>query len=132
MAITINAYSKAKQGTTKLSANFKVSEFACKDGSDVVFVEPELVTVLQKIRTYFGKAVTVNSAYRTPSYNTKVGGSTYSQHTYGTAADIVVKGVTPAKVAAYAETLLPNKGGIGIYSSFTHIDVRETKSRWNG
>lgn len=132
MAVTINAYSKAKQGSTKLSTNFKVSEFACKDGSDVVFVAPELVEVLQKVRTHFGKAVTINSAYRTPTYNKKVGGATYSQHTYGTAADIVVKGVTPAAVAAYVETLMPNKGGIGIYSSFTHVDVREVKSRWNG
>ena len=43
-----------------------------------------------------------------------------------------IPGVAPKKVAEYAETLLKNKGGIGIYSTFTHIDVRETKSRWNG
>lgn len=29
----------------------------------------------------------------------------------------------------YAETLLQDKGGIGIYGTFTHIDVRATKSR---
>lgn len=76
--------------------------------------------------------MTINSAYRTPAKNKSVGGATYSQHMYGIAADIVVKGVTPKQVAAYAETLLPNKGGIGIYPTFTHIDVRKTKSRWNG
>ena len=54
-----------------------------------------------------------------------------TQHN-GRAADIQITGVPPKKVAAYAETLLPNKGGIGIYGSFTHIDVRDTKSRWNG
>ena len=129
---TVNVYSKAKEGNIKLSTNFKVKEFACKDGSDVIFISPELVNILQKIRTHFGKSVTINSAYRTPTYNTKVGGAKYSQHQYGTAADIKVSGVTPKNVAAYAETLLPNKGGIGIYPTFTHVDVRAVKSRWNG
>lgn len=128
----VEVYSKAKQGNQKLSANFKVKEFACKDGSDVVFVSPELVQVLQSIRNHFGKAVKINSAYRTPTYNTKVGGAKYSQHCYGTAADIRIAGVSPSKVKAYVETLMPDKGGIGVYSNFTHIDVREVKSRWNG
>ena len=130
--IVVYAYSKSKDGQTKLSNNFKVSEFACKDGSDVIFIAPELVNVLQKIRTHFGKAVNINSAYRTPTYNKKVGGATYSQHLYGTAADIKISGVAPKDIAAYAETLLNGTGGIGIYSNFVHIDVRKEKSRWNG
>lgn len=128
----VKAYSKAKDGTKKLSANFKVKEFACKDGSDVIFISDGLAQVLQAIRLHFGKPVTINSGYRTPAYNKKVGGAAYSQHLYGTAADIQVTGVSPKDVAAYAETLLPNTGGIGIYSTFTHVDVRKTKSRWNG
>lgn len=132
MAIPIHAYSKAKDGNRQLTANFKVREFACNDGSDVVFVAPELVEVLQKIREHFKAAVTISSGYRTPAYNKKVDGATYSQHQYGTAADIKVKGVAPKTVAAFAETLLPKKGGIGIYPTFTHVDVREVRSRWNG
>lgn len=130
--MTIKAYSKAKDGNKKLSANFKVREFACTDGSDPIFIDTELVNVLQKIRNHFGKSVTITSAYRTPTKNKACGGQTYSQHLYGKAADIKVKGVTPKKVAAYAETLLKNKGGIGTYSTFVHIDVRSTKSRWKG
>lgn len=130
--MTIKAYSKAKDGNKKLSTNFRVKEFACSDGSDPIFIDSELVTVLQNIRTHFGKSVTITSAYRTPTKNKAVGGQTYSQHLYGRAADIKVKGVTPKKVAAYAEKLLKNKGGIGTYSTFTHIDVRSIKSRWNG
>ena len=128
----IHGYSKSKRGNMNISANFKVKEFACNDGSDVVFVSPELVEVLQKIRDHFNAAVTITSGYRTETYNKKVGGATYSQHLYGKAADIKVKGVSPKTVATYAETLLPNKGGIGIYPTFTHVDVREVKSRWNG
>lgn len=130
--MTIKAYSKAKDGNKKVSTNFRVREFACTDGSDPIFIDSDLVSVLQKIRNHFGKSVTITSAYRTPTKNKAVGGETYSQHLYGKAADIKVKGVTPKKVAACAETLLKNKGGIGTYNSFTHIDVRATKSRWKG
>lgn len=130
--MTIKAYSKAKNGNKKLSTNFKVKEFACTDGSDPIFIDSDLVNILQKIRNHFGKAVTITSAYRTPGKNKACGGTTYSQHLYGKAADIKVNGVAPAKVAAYAEKLLPKSGGIGIYKTFTHIDCRAAKSRWNG
>lgn len=127
----IKAYSLKKDGNKKVSTNFRVREFACKDGSDPVFIDSELVAVLQKIRTHFGKPVTITSAYRTPPHNSKGGGTTYSQHLYGKAADIKIAGVSPEKVAQYSEKLLPNSGGIGVYNTFTHIDVRSEKSRWD-
>lgn len=130
--VEINAYSKAKDGGKKLSTNFTVKEFACKDGSDAVLVAPRLVMVLQTIRSHFGAAVTINSAYRTPQYNAKIGGVAHSQHCYGTAADITVRGQKPAAVAAYARKIMPDWGGVGIYNTFTHIDVREAKADWNG
>ena len=132
--VEINAYSKAKDGGKKLSTNFTVKEFACRDGSDAVLVAPRLVMVLQSIRSHFGTAVTINSGYRTPQYNAKVGGVAHSQHCYGTAADITVRGQKPAAVAAYARELMPDWGGVGVYSQkgFTHIDVREAKADWNG
>jgi uncharacterized protein YcbK (DUF882 family) len=128
----VHAWSKAKNGAVKLSANFKVSEFACKDGSDTVFISQGLVTVLQKIREHFGKPVIITSAYRNDAYNKKVGGADYSQHKYGTAADIHISGVSPATIADFVETIMPNTGGIGIYSSVVHVDVRTACARWNG
>ena len=130
--MAIKAYSKKKDGNTKLTQNFRVKEFACTDGSDPIFIDSDLVNVLQKIRNHFGKSVTITSAYRTPGKNKACGGTTYSQHLYGRAADIKVAGVAPKKVAAYAEKLLPKKGGIGVYNTFTHIDTRATKARWKG
>lgn len=125
----IQAYSKAKDGDKKLSANFKVREFSCTDGSDPVFIDSDLVAILQKIRDHFGRAVTITSAYRTPTKNKAVGGEAYSQHLYGRAADIKVNGIAPSKVADYAETILP-KGGVGRYKTFAHVDVRGTRARW--
>ena len=132
--VEINAYSLKKDGEKKLSTNFRVREFACGDGTDTVFVAPRLVMVLQSIRSHFGKPVNIHSGYRTPPYNAKVGGVEDSQHTYGTAADISIKGVSVADVAAYARSIMPDWGGVGIYKKqgFVHVDVRETRADWNG
>ncbi len=132
--VEINAYSKAKDGGKNLSAHFKVREFACGDGSDAVLVAPRLVMVLETIRSHFCAAVVIHSAYRTPQHNAKVGGAAHSQHCYGTAADISVSGQKPETVAAFARTLMPDWGGVGVYAKqgFTHIDVREKRSDWTG
>nr|DAP41391.1 MAG TPA: peptidase [Bacteriophage sp.] len=132
--VEINAYSKAASGGKQLSAHFKVREFACGDGSDAVLVAPRLVMVLETIRAHFGAPVVIHSAYRTPQYNKQENGAEHSQHCYGMAADISIKGQTPAAVAAYARQLMPDWGGVGIYAKkgFTHIDVREAKADWTG
>lgn len=132
--VEIHAYSKAASGGKQLSAHFKVREFACGDGSDAVLVAPRLVMILETIRAHFGTAVTINSGYRTPQYNAQVGGVAHSQHCYGMAADITVRGQAPATVAAFARTLMPDWGGVGIYAKkgFTHIDVRKTRADWTG
>ena len=48
----VKTYSLKKDGSKKLSQNFTVSEFACKDGSDKVLIDTTLVDVLQKIRNH--------------------------------------------------------------------------------
>lgn len=119
-------YSKGKDGNLSLSANFKVKEFACKDGSDTILIDVDFVrNCLQKIREHFGAPVTINSAYRTSAYNTKVGGAKSSYHMKGQAFDIVVKGHTPNEVAKHAQALGIN--GIIQYNTFVHVDSRATK-----
>ena len=130
---TVKVYSLAKDGNKQITPHFKVREFRCYDGSDTIFVSQELVEILEKIRTHFGKAVNINSGYRTDYHNDRTkDAAKFSQHKYGLAADISIRGVSPSRVAAFAETLLPGTGGIGIYGSFCHVDIRKTKARWNG
>ena len=123
-------YSLKLAGNKALSKNFRVREFACHDGTDTVFVADELAALLQAIRDHFGRAVTINSGYRTESWNKKQGGAAQSQHKYGRAADIAIAGVTPGEIAAYAKKLMPDWGGIGVYQTFCHVDVRLNRSRW--
>lgn len=117
----------------KLSKNFTLDEFKCKCGRcDPILVDDALVVWLQKIRDHFGKAVTINSGYRCPKHNAsaKVGGSPYSHHVKGMAADIRLDGVTPAEVAKYAESVGIMR--IGLYDTFVHIGSDPTKGFWLG
>lgn len=127
--MSIVTYSLKKDGNKNLSNNFKVKEFRCKDGSDKILVSTDTVRILQRIRDYFGQPVKINSAYRTPAYNKKVGGATNSQHVKGTACDIAVSNVSPKAVAAFIEAIFPTTG-IGLYSTFVHVDTRGRKVRW--
>ena len=113
--MALQAYSLARDGSTALSPHFCVREFRCKDGSDPVFIDTALAELLERIREHFGKPVTITSAYRTPAHNAKAGGAKFSQHLYGRAADIRVQGVSVEDVAAYAESLMPDWGGVGRY-----------------
>lgn len=126
----VRAYSLNRDGNKKLSKNFRVREFRCSDGSDAIFISDKLVEVLQQIRDHFGRAVTITSSYRTPTHNAEVGGKFDSQHLYGLAADIKVKGVAPRVVAAYARKIMPQAGGIGIYAWGIHVDVRPYVANW--
>ena len=129
----VKVYSLASEGAKQITPHFKVREFACSDGSDVVFVSTSLVDILEAIRVHFGRPVTITSGYRTVSYNASLKNSSKkSQHCNGLAADIKVAGVSPAAGGDYAEQLLGSHGGVGRYSTFTHIDVRADKSRWRG
>lgn len=127
----VKTYSVKKDGDMYVSSNFRVREFACRDGSDTVLVSDKLTALLQQIRDHFGGPVSISSGYRTAAHNAKVGGASQSQHLYGAAADIVVAGAEPLAVAQYVEFLQPDSGGIGLYQSFTHVDVRENRSRWD-
>lgn len=114
--MALKAYSLARDGALHLTPHFRVREFACRDGSDPIFVEEELAALLEAIRLHFECPVAITSGFRTAAHNASIpGASPHSQHLYGRAADFRVEGVSVAEAAAYAETLLPGKGGIGRY-----------------
>ena len=86
--MAIKQYSLKADGARKLAPGFKVREFRCRDGSDVVMIDQTLVVLLQAIREHFGKPITITSGYRTAAHNAAVGGAKSSQHLLGRAADI--------------------------------------------
>lgn len=124
--VMVKEYSLARDGEMQISKNFKAKEFRCKDGSDKILIDTDfVVNKLQKIRDHFGAPITINSAYRTESYNKKVGGAKSSYHTKGQAFDIVVNGHTPLEVAQFAQSI--GITGIIQYNTFVHVDSRPTR-----
>ena len=109
---------------------FSRSEFACNCGCGFSVVDVDLLDVLIDVREYFDSPLTINSACRCFGHNTYVGGTDKSKHLFGIAADIVVKDVTNERVQDYILNKYPNSKGIGVYKSFTHVDVRDGKARW--
>lgn len=124
-------FSKAEHGEDYLVSNFKVKEFACSDGSDVIIVHPLIPHICQFVRNEFDMPFTPNSAYRTVSHNKAVGGASNSNHTYGRAVDIPAKnGVTPKQIYDFLDKLLGEHCELGIYSWGVHVGVQETKERF--
>ena len=122
----------------KITKNFSLAEFNCKDGSampnSVMINIIQLAKNLQVLRDYLNTSITVNSGYRSPKYNARIGGVKNSQHVLGKAGDLNAKGFTPRQVADAIEKLIKEgkmqQGGIGVYPTFTHYDIRGTKARW--
>jgi len=107
---------------------FTEAEFACKCGCGFKTIDPKLGVLLDAIREHFDTPCIVNSGCRCKTHNKNVGGaqktatSAGSQHLYGRAADIVLKGIPPALVAEVAIQL--GATGTKVYDTFTHVDVR--------
>lgn len=123
----------------KLTNNFSSQEFDCKDGTKVPdeFMGnlQELAENLQVLRDYIESPISVTgSGYRTPSHNKKVGGAKRSQHLTASAADINAKGYTPKQLHMIIELLIDEgkmkQGGLGLYDTFVHYDIRGIKKRW--
>jgi hypothetical protein len=75
---------------------------------DVISNLQELaVYVLQPVRDHFDRGVKVNSGYRSPDVNAKVGGSRTSDHCRGMAADIEIPGVPNYELAEWISENLP-------------------------
>ena len=72
--------------------------------------------------------------YRSLEYNTKIKGAKRSQHMVAKAADIIVPGMTSLEVRDIILELIREgkmeKGGVGIYPTFVHYDVRGYNARW--
>ena len=123
---------------TKLTKNFDLKEFNCKDNSEtpaeLIPNLQELANNLQILRDFLGTSLHINSGYRSHAYNKKIGGAKFSQHLLGKAADISSNKFTPEQIHAAVIKLIDegkvNFGGVGIYNSFLHVDIRKEKARW--
>jgi len=122
----------------KITNNFSLEEFECKCGCKMPeFVKKNIIELaenLQVIRDVVGK-LDLTNAYRCKEHNADVGGATNSQHLKGKAADVKSKEYDVLEVSKIIEGLIKSEkieqGGIGIYNTFTHYDIRGVRARWS-
>tara|TARA_R110000764_G_scaffold90806_1_gene173272 strand:+ start:177 stop:560 length:384 start_codon:yes stop_codon:yes gene_type:complete len=122
-----------------MTKNFSKEEFDCNDGSEMpINIYHNMVKVanqLQILRNYLGKPIQINSAWRSEEYNASIGGVKDSQHIMGRAADIVVRDLTSTEVYNTIEELIEKgdmlQGGLGLYDTFVHYDIRGERARWD-
>ena len=123
-----------------LTENFKSEEFQCNDGSQMpphVFKNVVRLSIaLQVVRDCIGGyPINITSAYRSLEYNNRIGSKNTSQHVLGKAADLQVKELMPIELYETIEALIDleyiPEGGLGIYDTFVHYDIRGYKARWD-
>lgn len=112
--------------------HFTREEFACQCGKyhapycDGFPAEPreDMVRICEKVRKHFNAPVSIISGLRCKQHNADSKGVYNSQHMYGEAADIYVRGVAPSAVEAFLDKV----GGVRYHytidgSSNVHFDV---------
>ena len=109
--------------------HFNDKELRCKCCGQLVCTT-QLLAKLEALREAAGQPVIINCAYRCPKHNREVGGVINSYHCRGMAADVRINGLTPIQVAELAAGV--GFTGIGVYETFTHVDVREKPAHWRG
>ena len=93
-----------------------------------------LVLTLDSIREELGHPIRLSSIYRAEAYNSCIGGVVDSQHRKFTAADCVVGAASNMDLYAAAKRVRNSGvfvGGIGLYNTFVHIDVRGVNADWS-
>lgn len=115
-----------------MTKNVTFKELSCRCGcsapANVVTNLRILAFMLQRIREHFGRPIIISSGYRCVAHNTKVGGASRSFHISGMAADFTITGVLPSVVQKEVAKMMQDgrllNGGLGIYNTFTHYDIR--------
>ena len=121
---------KSPKNRIRISNNFLLSEFQCPCCKRVM-LDFRLLDMLEILRKRIGdKPIIVNSGYRCPKYNEQVGGVPGSYHLYGMAADVRVPGMEPEKLIQYAHEV--GFLGLGLYTTFCHLDIRYNYTSWEG
>lgn len=122
-----------------LTKDFSEEEFASSDGAPMPneyrAKRLELAQNLQALRDRLGQAINIHSGFRSAAHNATLSNSaSSSQHLTARAADISVDGKTAAEVYCLIEDMIRRKrmkqGGLGIYPTHVHYDVRGTMARW--
>ncbi|MHA1539218.1 MAG: YcbK family protein [Alphaproteobacteria bacterium] len=113
-------------------APFAPFEFASKGNGSLLVIPAALDTLCRAQEILGDKKLRINSAYRDPLHNARVGGAPLSRHKMGDAFDISIRGQDRA--AVYNACRAAGFQGFGFYNSFLHVDLGRARTwgKWPG
>ncbi len=129
-----------KPALINLSKNFTLAEMAnnAGDASKPQYIfskdSDDFITALQAFRDIANQRVIINSGYRQPAYNIKIGGTSNSRHIFGQAADIqpLDRFTATDHIKAWAEALgyTGHKGAINVYKNheYYHLETNDSQT----
>jgi uncharacterized protein YcbK (DUF882 family) len=113
-----------------LSKNFTKKELECPCCGRCD-IDEEFLEELQYLRNVVERPFVINSGFRCPAHNEKVGGSVNSNHKLGKAVDISIDGWSGQEIYDFLHCATDmSMTGIGIYPSWIHFDTRESHAAW--
>lgn len=133
--------------TMRVTKNITAQELECRCGAPEcsyrVLPDAPVIALWQAACDHFANelgvarvVLVVHSAARCTEYNRRPvtaggpGSTDDSQHPRACAIDAHIEGVTPRAVYDYFDRHYPSALGLGLYSTFVHVDTRPNPARW--
>jgi hypothetical protein len=132
----------------QITPHFNIWEFRCRANNEIL-INAEVIAHIQrleKFRLWYNRSMIINSGYRTPEHNAKIGGAKASYHMQGIASDVSLPlGEFATFSKARQNEFLNNikkkwleicnadglGGAVGYYDVFFHLDSRKKYSHWD-
>ncbi len=120
--------------------HFTTDEFKCKNGTlPLPSMRKDLDLLMQQLEvlraSLGGYKIEILSGFRTPSYNSTIGGSPSSEHLKSKAVHLCMGNCTPLEISSQILKLIESgemlEGGLGLHDDYVHYDIRGSEVRWD-
>ena len=120
--------------------HFKIDDFKCKNGTlPLPAMRKDLDLLMQQLEVLRaalgGHKIYIKSGFRTPSYNSTMGGLETSEHLKAKAAHLSMGNISPLEISTKILALIESgqmlQGGLGLHDDYVHYDIRGTEVRWD-
>jgi hypothetical protein len=134
---TLIAIEHCRLNDYHVTTDFRWPEYATKNtnkrvtrNNPVIMLDRELAVGMQLMRTHYGRAIRIISAFRDSFWNSIVGGAKSSQHLLGKAADFHLLGPGPIPTEPVCKRWFNGIGVARLSGRVSHVDVRSWVARW--
>lgn len=110
---------------------FSAGEFlTCSPACKIEDMDVEFLRILDNVRAFYGRPITLTCAYRSRDYDKSKGRDGSSYHCKGRAVDVYCRDPYHRAELVYAAQAC-GLNGIGIGKNFIHLDNRVVRTMWH-